>query len=110
MSAPIPIVARADADVPSPNKTIDLSAYAGTYTNPGYGNITFCAPNDAGTSAYCNNTFADFASFGPLDANNLYARSPRIVSHFSVERVCTTDSNNGTAGFVIHPLSIYPHG
>ena len=32
------------------------------------------------------------------------------VSHFSMERVCTTDSDNDMADFVIHSLSIYPHG
>ncbi|PIL26377.1 hypothetical protein GSI_12133 [Ganoderma sinense ZZ0214-1] len=107
---------------PSPSSTSNCTApkvptaqFAGTYTSGGYGNITFCAPNtnntdaDAGTSAYCNGTLADFASLGPLDANTLYARSPRIASHFSMERACDSDSS-GTADFVIRPLSIYPHG
>ena len=93
---------------------ISTAMFAGTYANRGYGNFTFCAAatDGAGTSPYCNSTLADFASLGPLDDNALYAKSPRIVSHFSMERTCDADagSDSGTANFVMHAQNIYPNG
>ena len=40
---------------------VDVHKYSGTYTNPAYGNITFCSPNTRST--YCDKTRADFAPF-----------------------------------------------
>lgn len=42
-----------------PQAALDLEAYAGTYTNGGYGNLTLCAPATA--SPYCVRARAAFA-------------------------------------------------
>lgn len=60
-----------------------LEAYAGTYTNIGYGNITFCAPSTA--SAYCDRVRAAFAlTHNDSDTVNttpaLLAEWPRLVA------------------------------
>ncbi|KAI0713049.1 beta-lactamase/transpeptidase-like protein [Cerioporus squamosus] len=34
----------------------------GTYVNPGYGNITFCAPGDTSTAYYCASALSDWAA------------------------------------------------
>ena len=87
---------------------IPLESFAGYYTSPGYGNLTFCAPTAANASAYCNSTLSDFAALAPLDQNTLYAVSLRIVTHVSMQRTCT--NADGTEALVLSLQSIYPNG
>ncbi|CCL99820.1 uncharacterized protein FIBRA_01844 [Fibroporia radiculosa] len=82
----------------------NLSAYAGTYTNPGYGALTLCAPTS--DSHYCSFVLSDFA---PLDKNiktrtNLYATWPRIWSQ-SV-RMVHQDADT----FGLELTAVFPHG
>ena len=88
-----------------------LEKFAGRYTSPAYGNLTFCAPTTTSTleSAYCNSTLPDFASLGPLDSNTLYATTNRIVTHVSMQRTCA-GSDDLNEAFVVTFQSIYPNG
>lgn len=63
--------------------TVTLSAslarYAGTYTNPAYGNFTLCAPTTR--SKYCARVLADFAACDERGEHPaLYAAYPRFTS------------------------------
>ncbi|KAI0944294.1 hypothetical protein AcW1_002041 [Taiwanofungus camphoratus] len=55
---------------------LELEEYAGTYTNPGYGAFTLCAPTS--DSHYCASVLADFAPFGNNMNGNLTAASSRL--------------------------------
>ncbi|CCL99818.1 uncharacterized protein FIBRA_01842 [Fibroporia radiculosa] len=74
-----------DVSVPRLPHTLDLEAYAGTYTNPGYGALTLCAPTSS--SNYCAQVLADFAAMSflpdtqtPNVSAGLYAAWPRVWS------------------------------
>ena len=88
--------------------SIALERFAGVYTSPAYGNLTFCAPPapNVSESAYCNSTLADFASIGPLDSNTLYATTNRISTHVSMQRTCAGSDKE----FVVMFQSIYANG
>ncbi len=93
-----------------------LETFAGDYTSPAYGNLTFCAPsgtaaNGSERSAYCNRTLADFASIGPLDPDTLYAATNRIATHASMQRTCAgSGSGSDNEAFVVTFRSIYANG
>ncbi|KAI0774853.1 beta-lactamase/transpeptidase-like protein [Trametes elegans] len=62
---------------------LELDAYAGSYTNLAYGNITFCTPSS--TSPYCKRVLHDFAPVETaanetLPRARLYAAWPRVWS------------------------------
>lgn len=65
---------------PSPDAALPLHIFAGTYTNPSYGNLTLCHPGD--TSPECIQTLSDFASFEDIHARDdrLYASQSRLWS------------------------------
>ena len=101
----------ARATSPAENCTkssLALEKFAGRYTSPAYGNLTFCAPTSTNTSqsAYCNSTLSDFASLAPLDPNTLYAVTNRLATHVSMQRTCAGSDN----AFVVSFQSIYPNG
>ncbi|KAI1784867.1 beta-lactamase/transpeptidase-like protein [Ganoderma leucocontextum] len=87
-----------------------LEKFAGDYTSPAYGNLTFCAPTtvNVSESAPCNGTLSDFASLGALDPNTLYATTNRIATHLSMQRTC--DGSDNDSAFVVTFQSIYPNG
>ncbi|KAG1859372.1 beta-lactamase/transpeptidase-like protein [Suillus subalutaceus] len=84
-----------------------LEEFTGTYTNAGYGAITFCSPSSS--SSYCQDVISDFTA---VDAGKstapqsvqLFAAWPRIwSSHIrGVHRSGNT--------FVVHPTSLFPEG
>ncbi|KAI0629472.1 beta-lactamase/transpeptidase-like protein [Trametes polyzona] len=100
-----PIAGRS-ASSPKP-LPLDLAAYAGSYTNVAYGEITFCAPNS--TSLYCHDILASFrpveaASPDVLPANRLYAAWPRVwSSHIRLRHT------SGNSFGVVFPR-LFPHG
>lgn len=107
-------------DIPPPSiancttpPSLSLDKFAGTYVNPGYGNLTFCsptAPSGTNVTSYCASTLSDFASINPNDTvaqDTLYAVTPRIVTHASMQRTCA--SPDGEL-FVLTLQSIYPQG
>ncbi|RDX45785.1 beta-lactamase/transpeptidase-like protein [Lentinus brumalis] len=102
----------------SPNTScvpsIPIYNFAGTYVNPGYGNITFCAPGDNST-AYCSGALSDWAAISPngtIDPNSLYATTPRITTHAVMQHVCSGSGSEETASsnFLLTLQSIYPNG
>ncbi|KAG2135710.1 beta-lactamase/transpeptidase-like protein [Suillus bovinus] len=84
-----------------------LEEFSGTYTNAGYGAITFCTPS--GSTPYCQDVISDFAA---VDAGKssapqspqLFAAWPRIwSSHIrGVHRSGNT--------FVVQYTSLFPEG
>ncbi|KAG1880766.1 hypothetical protein F4604DRAFT_1510254, partial [Suillus subluteus] len=78
-----------------------------TYTNAGYGDITFCSPSDS--SSYCQDVISDFAAVdagksGAPQPVQLFAAWPRIwSSHIrGVHRSGNT--------FVVQYTSLFPEG
>lgn len=67
-----------------------LAAYAGTYTNPGYGNFTLCTTTSK--SNYCAGVLSDWSAAlpnGTLAADALYGAWPRFLSsHIRFLRLC----------------------
>ena len=100
---------------PSANCTkesIPIERFAGTYINPGYGNLTFCAPSQTDASVYCKNALSDLAAIstnGTVEPHTLIAASPRIVSHVSMQRTCNAGSDRAETFKVVFQ-SIYPKG
>lgn len=83
--------------------TTDLppDAYAGTYSNPGYGSFTFCSPssNLSTTNEYCTSTLSDFSKVfsasPPSEEQGLYATWARVwASH--VRALPTTAGANSS--------------
>ncbi|KLO13808.1 beta-lactamase/transpeptidase-like protein [Schizopora paradoxa] len=96
---------------PNANSSLPLSAYAGTYHNPGYGSFTLCAPSSP--SPYCEKVLDEFATVDkaqsvPLPPNSstpqLYAQWSRFWStHIRMVHVeCDT--------FDIAFTSLFPEG
>lgn len=110
----------------SSSPAIPIERFAGVYVNPGYGNVTFCAPSQANVSAYCKDALFDFASIsadGTNELHTLVAVSPRIATHVSMQRTClpgsasdgsTSDGSDGrllqTERLVLNFQSIYSRG
>ncbi len=70
-----------DTPISSCAPSVPIANFAGTYVNPGYGNITFCAPGENST-AYCAGALADWAAIsanGSVDPHALYATTPRCM-------------------------------
>ncbi|KAJ7160591.1 beta-lactamase/transpeptidase-like protein [Mycena crocata] len=86
---------------------LDISEYAGTYTNSGYGNVTLCAPQS--NSTLCKAPLADFATVDeatghPPAPSELYAAWPRFwSSHLRMTHV----SNNT---FAFQASTLLPTG
>ncbi|KAI0742294.1 beta-lactamase/transpeptidase-like protein [Daedaleopsis nitida] len=96
----------ADSDIP-------LENFAGVYVNPGYGNLTFCAPSQADVSAYCQSALSDLAAVSPngtVEPHTLVAVSPRIVTHATMQRTCAGAPGSGIETFVLLLESIYASG
>ena len=98
--------------------SVPIKNFAGEYVNPGYGNLTFCAPGDNST-AYCAGALSDWASISPngtVNPNALYASTPRIATHAMMQYVCPDShadldpGQQSTVGFLLTLQSIYPNG
>jgi len=83
--------------------------YSGTYTNPGYGNLTLCDSHS--TSEYCMGVLKDFSVFEvikpPSDQElrgRLYAFWPRI--RFNHTRFIHQSENK----FWVQGSFLFPHG
>ncbi|KAI0753784.1 beta-lactamase/transpeptidase-like protein [Fomes fomentarius] len=102
----------------SSSPAIPIERFAGTYVNPGYGNVTFCAPSQANISSYCKDALFDFASIsadGTNEPHTLVAVSPRIATHVSMQRTCLPCSASDgqllqTERLVLNFQSIYSRG
>src|SRR5271154_47456 len=83
----------------------DVSSFAGTYTNLGYGPITFCSSPSLSPSAYCANVLSDFSSLGNTTADGvLYARWPRLwCSHMRISPLTETT-------VTVETLNVFPRG
>lgn len=79
--------ARAESSVTVPKEDALLNSlhmYAGTYTNPGYGNITLCASSH--DSPHCTEVFAKFAAVADIRNDTLYAAWLRVwISHLRLQ-------------------------
>ncbi|KAI0655705.1 beta-lactamase/transpeptidase-like protein [Cubamyces menziesii] len=88
----------------SDHLTLDLEAYTGTYSSPGYGTFTLCSAQCK--SDYCTAVLEDFASLGPLPTSepHLYAAHKTILS--------THVHLNHRHGDVFHATfpALFPHG
>lgn len=81
---------------------LDLSELAGTYSSPGYGTFTLCAPSS--TSSYCDQASSDFSAF-PAQ-NQLIGIFPRFwTSHISLAPI-----SNDTLEFAADFSTLYPKG
>ena len=86
---------------------LNLEAYAGTYEDSLYGNITFCTPSS--TSVYCARVLEDFASVdryspSPAPPLSLFAAWPRVWSgHIRLRH------SSGTTFALTFPR-LFPHG
>lgn len=71
-------------DVQSEDYPLDLEAYAGTYSHPGYGCFTLCHPSSK--NARCKDVIANYTKVFPLDdAPALHASWDRVwFSHLRV--------------------------
>lgn len=80
---------------------LPLDAYAGTYSNLGYGNFTLCSPssNSSASDEYCTSTFSDFAKVfpdsPPSSENGLYGTWARIWANH-IRALPTTPSVNSS--------------
>ncbi|OJT12303.1 hypothetical protein TRAPUB_11170 [Trametes pubescens] len=92
----------ADASAGDPS-SLDLSAYAGTYTSPGYGTLTLCTPTDPSPS--CASVLADFAALGPV-APGLYGAYPRVFATHVRLTPLACDSHT----FALTLTALFPHG
>ncbi|EIW63119.1 beta-lactamase/transpeptidase-like protein [Trametes versicolor FP-101664 SS1] len=104
-----------DSDAASEPASLDLSAYTGTYTSPGYGTLTLCAPSAASNasttatntttaSASCPDVLAAFASLGPV-APGLYGAYPRVFATHVRLAPLPSDSE-----FALTLTALFPHG
>ncbi|KAI0363941.1 beta-lactamase/transpeptidase-like protein [Pilatotrama ljubarskyi] len=84
--------------------SLDLEAYAGTYTSPGYATLTLCSP--LSTSHYCAGVLSDFSSLGPLDVDTpqLYGAYLTLFSTHARLRHHSDDTFN------IWLTALFPHG
>lgn len=92
-------------DIASEPLSLNLSAYTGTYTSPGYGSITLCSP--ASTSRYCADVLSDFSSLGPVSGSGpatLYGAYGSIWSTHARLSHHSRDTFNLTFSVV------FPHG
>lgn len=87
-----------------------LSDFAGTYTNPGYGNITLCSPEDTTLSRTCSSVIRDFAivdtAAGKAYEPSLFSHWPRVWnSHLRVVPKPNTQDK-----FVVKPSTLFVEG
>jgi hypothetical protein len=87
---------------------VSLQDLAGTYTDPGYGSLTLCAPESS--SFYCNEVFADFAAVDAVsprrESAQLLAAWPRLWSTHA--RLTQRSGSNMT--FDINLSALFPRG
>ncbi|TDL17828.1 beta-lactamase/transpeptidase-like protein [Rickenella mellea] len=101
--------------------TLPLQQYAGTYSNPGYGSITFCDPR--GNSSYCRAVLSNFStvdsasqSTSPADnSSSLFAATNRLwCTHIRLDAIepqlpaPNPDVNGDTFG--MRTPFLYPEG
>jgi cold shock CspA family protein len=96
---------------------LNLGVFAGTYTDPGYGTVTLCAPSS--TSQHCTQVLSEFgtitnftqsASNAHASNTTLYASFPRVwCTHFRLVRCPLRDAGKGPA-FVRVPTVLFPRG
>jgi hypothetical protein len=94
-----------------PSTALPLAAFAGTYHDAAYGNITLCASSS--TSAYCQKVLSDFSDFPlPGDHDALYAAWSRLdVSHVRLTQLpvsSTRGHSHNTFGFRV--TNLFPCG
>ncbi|EIW78707.1 beta-lactamase transpeptidase-like protein [Coniophora puteana RWD-64-598 SS2] len=100
-----------DASIAAP--TLDLSALAGTYSDPGYGAFTLCAPES--DSSYCTSVheafkIVDLAS--PTNSDSSHNEAPCGLTA-AWPRTWSTHvrmSPLGGVDFVIEFTALFPHG
>ena len=89
------------------NLPLSPNDISGTYTNPGYGTLTFCGPNS--TSFYCSKVHANFTTVDEARDNvnhsiELLAAWPRFWSSHVRMRYL------GGTLFSVHMTSLFPNG
>jgi hypothetical protein len=86
----------------------DLSVYAGTYVNPGYGTLVVCSSTHPAPD--CKPILSDFAS---LRANNSAIPSTEMYGYFPRQKVWATQVRFdavGNATFAFTGTTIFPAG
>lgn len=88
---------------------LPLEEYAGTYVDPGYPNITFCAPNAVGNSLECQFALEQFAHLENVThSQTLYIIIPSIwLSH---GRAHYKETEGRTHVFGLSGTYLFPHG
>jgi hypothetical protein len=94
---------------------VDISAFAGTYADPGYGSFTLCAATliSSASSSHCSSVLAAFRAMNDTRPDTLYAFWPRIVfSHFRLVRASVGANADawGNNTFAVRPTQFYPNG
>lgn len=81
---------------------LPLEAYAGTYVDPGYPNITLCAPTS--NTVDCQLALEQFAHFENITSQSLYAIVPSMwASHARIRH------KEGNV-FALSGTYLFPHG
>ncbi|CAL1697847.1 unnamed protein product [Somion occarium] len=86
---------------------LPLEAYAGTYSHPGYGSFTLCAPSTK--TSTCKELFSNYTTVFPSQpAEYLHAAWPRVW--FSHLRVKFHYSSQNRHAVYLDPLTLFPNG
>ena len=102
------VLAESESDVP-------IERYSGEYFDPGYGGITFCAPES--TALGCKKILHDWKAASTnrtLDPDTLYGGGTQFwQSHMKLRRTRTTTSRGSSQRsevFVGGTATVFPHG
>jgi hypothetical protein len=98
---------------------VEISAFAGTYYDPGYGSMTLCAPHhhnhrNQPLSSHCATVLASFAQLNDTRTDTLYGfcTPPRLdVSAFRLVRAPDDVAEEwGNNTFAFRGTNLYPSG
>ncbi|KAF8132830.1 beta-lactamase/transpeptidase-like protein [Boletus edulis] len=109
-SSPTRNATQTEPDAQNATLALSLDAFAGTYSNPGYGAFTLCSPSSPST--YCTRVQSDFSivdnaqgtGASVSDSKDLLAAWPRVcISHVRMR-------HQHDLVFDVYLTSLYPNG
>jgi hypothetical protein len=91
---------------------VDISAFEGTYADPGYGSFTLCAATSSVSSSHCSSVLAAVRAINATRPDTLYAAWNRVISHFRFVRASAGANADawGNNTFAIRPTQFYANG
>jgi hypothetical protein len=91
---------------------LDISAFVGTYTNPGYGSFTLYDTRDWPPTSPGAQVLSEFRTVNDTRPDTLYAHWPRVNgTHFRLARVPPTYAAKwGNNTFTVRETSFFPRG